>query len=279
MAKSNTGFFRVSKIKEPSVLQGYRYAYQMKNELLKMDIRSVSILDLKKKVEQRGLLWGIVEMNKAIHTANENHVGIEELVGRYGLTENEITNELENENEIAIGNEIANENGNEIAIENENEEPIRNENEHGNEHTHKKRRKHRLQNKMRRKNMPTEDELNQLKNNTVTYELINQTLGEKYTEPYCYIKRKLNHTLTCTGLEYKKAVETATDEDILPHHNIKIICDGVLAYIYSDELEKVGLDLLTYYTYRFKPSDRFIKAISKFKYNLLSKNIISGKLK
>lgn len=85
MAYSNTGLFRVNKINCKPCKKGYRYAYQMKNELVEVDIRKTNIIDLKKEVTRRGLLWGITEMNKAILTANENGISVKRLQGKYGL--------------------------------------------------------------------------------------------------------------------------------------------------------------------------------------------------
>jgi len=85
MAYSKTGFFRVCKVKNSHLTKGFRYAYQMKNELINTDIRSTSILKLKEKVVEAGLLWGITDMERAIQTANENETPITQLEGRYGL--------------------------------------------------------------------------------------------------------------------------------------------------------------------------------------------------
>ena len=84
MAYSNTGLFRVNKIKCKECKKGYRYSYQMKTELLKIDIRKTNILDLKQAVLEAGLLWGITDIEKATYTAIENEVTLPELRGRYG---------------------------------------------------------------------------------------------------------------------------------------------------------------------------------------------------
>lgn len=85
MAYSNTGLFRTNKVKSKGMKKGYRYAYQINNELVHVDIRKANILDLKKAVLEKGLLWGITDMEKAIMTANENEINVVELEGRYGL--------------------------------------------------------------------------------------------------------------------------------------------------------------------------------------------------
>lgn len=81
---SNTGLYRVNRIKSKNVKKGYRFAYQLTNELLHADIRRMDLLDLKQEVMNRGLLWGIVEMDNAIATANEEAIDVRELEGRYG---------------------------------------------------------------------------------------------------------------------------------------------------------------------------------------------------
>lgn len=84
MARSNTGLFRVNKVKTKGMKKGYRYAYQINNELVHADIRKANILDLKKAVLEKGLLWGITDLEKATYTAIENEVTLPELRGRYG---------------------------------------------------------------------------------------------------------------------------------------------------------------------------------------------------
>ena len=120
---NNTGFFRVSKVKS-NTKNGFRFTYQVTNELIQMDIRRVNLLDLKNEVESKGLLWGIVEMNKALAIANENEIDISDLEGRYGLkmnSENEIEMKSENGNENRFQNETGFENENQSQNENENE--------------------------------------------------------------------------------------------------------------------------------------------------------------
>lgn len=56
MAYSNTGLFRVNKIKCKECKQGYRYVYQIKNELVHKDIRKSNIMDLKQAVIEAELL-------------------------------------------------------------------------------------------------------------------------------------------------------------------------------------------------------------------------------
>lgn len=49
-------------------------------------------MDLKNRVESKGYLWGIIDMEKAEVTALEQGYRIEDLQGKYGLKVNE--NEL-----------------------------------------------------------------------------------------------------------------------------------------------------------------------------------------
>ena len=84
MAYSNTGLFRTNKVKSKNMKKGYRYAYQINNELVHVDIRKAHIMDLKKAVLEKGLLWGITDLEKAKQTAIENETNIYALAGRYG---------------------------------------------------------------------------------------------------------------------------------------------------------------------------------------------------
>lgn len=90
--------------------------------------------------------------------------------------------------------------------------------------------------------------------------------NDYYLKPLEYIRNELHLILTCTGAEYKHAVEMARDEDIMPEDaRIDVIVDGILAMVYRDYLEAVGLDLITYFTYRFTPpSQEFQDKLDKF---------------
>ncbi len=127
--------------------------------------------------------------------------------------------------------------------------------------------------------MLSDVQLDNLKNNIVTPELLTENgLGSAYyLEPLNFIQNKLKLLLTCTGQEYKEAVEMANDEDIAPEDkNIEVIVDGVLAMIYSDYITAVGLNLITYFTYRFNPPnmefqrrlDKFEELVNKHKVHL-----------
>lgn len=79
---NNTGLFRVHKTyykKEPL------FIYAIRNELVHDKITSKNLLKLKNEVENKGYLWGITEMDKAISIANETELQIEDLQGKYGL--------------------------------------------------------------------------------------------------------------------------------------------------------------------------------------------------
>lgn len=87
MANNNSGFFRVSRILYKNG-RGFRYSYQIHNALVNDEIRLVDIMDLKNRVESKGYLWGITDMEKAKVTALEQGYRIEDLQGRYGLKMN-----------------------------------------------------------------------------------------------------------------------------------------------------------------------------------------------
>ena len=130
---NNTGLFRVSKVKS-NTKNGFRFKYQVTNELVKIDIRKVNLLDLKMEVENRGLLWGIVEIEKVICIANELGINPVDLEGEYGLkmkSENGFQNENENENGVGFENET--EFQNEIEMKNLFQNETRNENENENQ--------------------------------------------------------------------------------------------------------------------------------------------------
>lgn len=84
MANNNTGFFRVSKTKCKRCKSGYRYAYQINNDLVHADIRKTTLVALKKSVIEKRFLWGITDMEKAINTANETDEPLCKLEGKYG---------------------------------------------------------------------------------------------------------------------------------------------------------------------------------------------------
>ena len=82
----STGFFRTIKVKKNK--KEY-YKYHVRNKLLHKEFTSKTLLDLKRKVIEYGLLWGIVNIEEAQQTANENNEKLKDLQGRYGEQINE----------------------------------------------------------------------------------------------------------------------------------------------------------------------------------------------
>lgn len=76
----STGFYRVFKIERDN--QEY-YKYQIRNKLIKKEITRKDIYELKKAVEEAGLLWGITDIDKA--ETNRGGYNLYSLQGRYGL--------------------------------------------------------------------------------------------------------------------------------------------------------------------------------------------------
>ena len=74
MKITNTGLYRVTKVKNYTGSKPYRFAYQIRTDLFKADIRSTNILKLKEKVTKAGLIWCITDKDLAIITANEEGV-------------------------------------------------------------------------------------------------------------------------------------------------------------------------------------------------------------
>lgn len=72
LRKSTTGFYRVSKVLDLTCKQGfywkYRYIYSVNNKRTRQSICSVDLLKLKKRVESQGLVWRIIDKNKAQKT-------------------------------------------------------------------------------------------------------------------------------------------------------------------------------------------------------------------
>ena len=115
----------------------------------------------------------------------------------------------------------------------------------------------------------TDKEMETLANNLISLELFAQVPNlnrNYYLSPYMYIKDTLNLDITCTGQEFRYAVEMANDEDLCPADaGLPVIVDGILAFIYADLLAECGMDLTTYFTYRFHPPSREFQArLDKF---------------
>ena len=77
---NKTGFFRVTIAKR----HGNDYfKYQIQNVLVKKEILAKDIMDLKKKVEAYGFLWGIID--KEIAEQNSGKYKLKALQGEYGI--------------------------------------------------------------------------------------------------------------------------------------------------------------------------------------------------
>ena len=103
------------------------------------------------------------------------------------------------------------------------------------------------------------EEMKNLETNTVSKELLKENgLGnDYYLKPLNFIETNFNLHLCCNGAEYKNAVEIAYDEGIALHDaTIEVVVDGILAMVFHDYLEAVGLDIVSYFTYRFNPPSR-----------------------
>lgn len=114
----------------------------------------------------------------------------------------------------------------------------------------------------------TDNQMLNLVENDVSLELLaNNGLNDSYyISPLMYIQDTLGLQLTCSGQEYRHAVEMANDSDLCPEDaSLPVIVDGVLAFIFSDLLEEAGITLTTYFTYRFHPpSQEFQAKLDKF---------------
>jgi len=69
------------------------------------------------------------------------------------------------------------------------------------------------------------------------------------------------HYMETTPVSREGLAKVGLPEDA----SLQVIVDGVLAFIFGDALEKCGLDLTTYFTYRFHPpSKEFQEKLDKF---------------
>lgn len=76
---SQTGFFRVTIAKRND---NKYYKYQIRNRLVHKEIIAKDIMDLKRKVEKYGFLWGIIDIQKA--QKNSGDYKLKALQGKYG---------------------------------------------------------------------------------------------------------------------------------------------------------------------------------------------------
>lgn len=73
--KNITGFFRVNKMKDKSSARGFIWRYEYWDNGKKKKFARVNLFDLKKEVEERGLPWKIIDIDKAIQTVRSIHTG------------------------------------------------------------------------------------------------------------------------------------------------------------------------------------------------------------
>lgn len=74
LSKSNgnsTGFFRVSKMKDPTLRQGFRWVYKYRENSLRKRISRINFYDLKEAVISQGLNWEVIDENLANKTLKE----------------------------------------------------------------------------------------------------------------------------------------------------------------------------------------------------------------
>lgn len=75
-----TGFFRTTTTKR----LGHTYfKYQVRNRLVHKELVAKDIMDLKKKVEAYGLLWGIIDEKEAEKNCGDYE--LKSLQGTYGI--------------------------------------------------------------------------------------------------------------------------------------------------------------------------------------------------
>ena len=116
--------------------------------------------------------------------------------------------------------------------------------------------------------MLTDHQMEKLNTSTVSVDVLkeNGLNNDYYIKPLVFIQEKLGFTPKCSAQQYRHAVEMANDEDICPENSdMNVIVDGILAFLFSDQLEECGINLLTYFTYRFyPPSPEFQEKLDKF---------------
>ena len=76
----STGFYRVFIIERDK--QHY-FKYQIRNKLVQKEITRKDIYELKEAVENAGLLWGIIDRQKA--EKYKGKYNLHSLQGRYGI--------------------------------------------------------------------------------------------------------------------------------------------------------------------------------------------------
>ena len=113
----------------------------------------------------------------------------------------------------------------------------------------------------------TNKQFENLTNNKVSFKLLsdNGLNDSYYISPLMYL-HSIDVKPSCTGAEWKHAVEMANDEDLCPEDaTLPVIADGILAFLFAEKLEEVGINLTTYCTYRFHPPNKeFQSKLDKF---------------
>lgn len=66
--QNTTGFYHVTKHKNDKLLQGFSWLYQYYDGDKRKKISSVNFFEFKKKIESKGLIWKIIDIDKAINT-------------------------------------------------------------------------------------------------------------------------------------------------------------------------------------------------------------------
>ena len=74
--KNKTGFYGLSKVKCKSCKGGFMWNYgHVNNEGKRIRVFKSDFFDLKKEVESKGLIWRIIDIDKAINTIRSIHSG------------------------------------------------------------------------------------------------------------------------------------------------------------------------------------------------------------
>lgn len=76
---NTTGFYGVYKAKDNTLKQGFRWSYQDQNKSTRQTIMSVNLLELKDKVEAKGLPWKILDEENAKKSLEENERILEKI--------------------------------------------------------------------------------------------------------------------------------------------------------------------------------------------------------
>ena len=64
-AQNTTGFYRVSKQKDNTCKQGFRWRYRYRNKSTRKTISSIDLKKLEEKVKAQNLPWKIIDNEKA----------------------------------------------------------------------------------------------------------------------------------------------------------------------------------------------------------------------